>query len=467
MKKIRSSIEVLSADEIEAIHHAALRILESTGMGAPNAEVLRRCAKAGAVVDYSDCTVKIPVPLMEEFLTEQRTHVPVQEDPLQASKLYGCISTQVFVTDFMTSSRRPGTLDDIKKCAALADKLPFISAANAAVVPGDVDARVTDVYSFNLLYKYQKKAGGTYVLTPKTARFIMDMAECMGRKEGYLFESVCPLRFRPETLEMGLLFADRGHGLWIAPMVVGGTAAPMSLAGTVTLICAEVLGSQFFVRAISGKPVAFFAHGSHTSDPRTTLCSFGSPNQALIGVAAAQMAKFYGVPSGSNSALSDALELSFQCGFEKALSGLMSVLAGSCSIGCQGIAGADQGFSFEQLLVDNEWLSAVNYVLDGFEADEDAIAEELIKEVGIGGNFLAEEHTVRYLRQNWWDSRLFGRQGFDRWKEAGAKGLLQSAHAMVEEMTSGYKRLESVIDGAKADALDLLLRQACDEILSE
>jgi trimethylamine--corrinoid protein Co-methyltransferase len=361
--------------------------------------------------------------------------------------------------------RRYGLSDDILKGIALVQHLDNISSCNAVCVPSDVDSRVTDLHAYLQLFKYSEKPGGTYILSPETAAYIMDMAECMGRREYYLFESVSPLRFRKETLEMGLLFADRGHHLSIAPMVMGGSTGPVTMAGVVTLLNAEILGSLFACYALTGEFPGFYGHGSHSTDPGSLLCSFGSPNQALIGIASAQMGDFYGMGAGSNSALTDALQLDFQGGYEKASNMIFSCLAGTVSIGCQGIAGADQGFSFEQLVVDNEWLDAYNHVVSGFKVNEDTIAEELIHEVGIGGNFIAEEHTVRHFRNSWWFSKLFTRRDWDAWITGGAVDLFARAHERVAALTEGYQDMEPVIPSDKVEELERIAAAGMQEIL--
>lgn len=465
MKNLRAKVEVLSQDEILEIHKASLRILERTGMSLPNKECLARCEKAGAVVDYEKETIRIPISVMEELLAEFKNSNATASDPMVREPVKGFISTQVFVVDYETKKRRYGLTDDILKGIALVQHLENIQGCNAVCIPSDVDSRVTDLHSYLQIYKYSKREGGTYILSAQTAPYIMDMAECMGRKEWYLFESISPLRFRKETLEMGLLFADRGHNLAIAPMIMGGTTGPVTIAGVVTLINAEVLGSMFACYAISGRFPGFYGHGSHSTDPRTLLCSFGSPNQSLIGIASAQMGAFYGMGAGSNSALTDALQLDFQGGFEKASSAIFSCLAGTVGIGCQGIAGADQGFSFEQLVIDNEWLDAYNYIISGFEVNSETIAEELINSVGIGGNFTAEEHTVEHLRESWWFSKLFSRYDWDAWMAEGAIDLLARAHARVEELTAGYKTMEPVIPSGKVDELERIADAGMKAIL--
>ena len=77
----------------------------------------------------------------------------------------------------------------------------------------------------------------------------------------------------------------------------------------------------------------------------------------------AQLGRFYGIKRVANVGLTDALMPDFQCGMEKAATAIFSALAGIQKIGCQGLVGADQGFSFEQLVIDNEWMGFCNYIL--------------------------------------------------------------------------------------------------------
>jgi trimethylamine--corrinoid protein Co-methyltransferase len=251
MKNMKSHVEILSPEEILMIHQAALRVLSRIGFHMPNDECLRRCVKSGAKVDFQTQIVRIPAERMEEVIVMLKPALEANRE--HTPKLAGGISTQVFVVDYLERTRRYGRMDDIMKGIAMLDHLPNIPSCNATTVPADVDSRISDVATYNLLLKYSAKAGGTYVINPVTAQYILDMGDVMGRKEFYLFETISPLKFRPETLEMGLTFADRGHALGIAPMIVGGSTGPATMAGTMTLVVAEILASLFSVYAISGQ----------------------------------------------------------------------------------------------------------------------------------------------------------------------------------------------------------------------
>lgn len=409
MKGIHAAVEVLSQDEIELIHEKSLALLAEVGLQVPNPEVRELAQHFGAQVDPSGPVVKIPRKAMERILdlaSMRKDAEAVGAGPLHP--LRGKVSTQVHLVDYASGTRRYGELEDVRKGIHLINALDNIPAANAVVVPKDVPPARSDVESFYEIFLRSKKPGGTYVLSPESAEIILDMAEACGREVSYLFETVSPLSFRAETLEIGLIFAKRGQPLAMAPMVMAGATGPVTIAGMLTLQNAEVLGSLFFIYALSGR-IPDYVVGGHTIDMRTLLCSFGSPNQALIGIGVGQMARFYGLHSGSNSGLCDSLFPDFQAGVEKGISAIFSLLAGTVEIGCQGIVGADQGFSFQQLVLDNEWISMYNHIIRGVEVNEETIGLDLMKSVGIGGNFIAEEHTVMNLRESYWPSRIFER----------------------------------------------------------
>lgn len=464
MKQIRSHVELLSQSEIEMIHDASLRLLERTGMRVPNRTVCRLAQALGARVDEQNMVIRLPRPMMEELLEE------VRRNPGEAgrkgdavSKLTGNVSTQIFMVDQKAGTRRYGTMEDLRDGIALIQSLDNIPLANAVVVPHDVPEAVSDVLSYQDIYKYSRKDGGTYILTPGSARYIIEMARVMNRRVNYLFDTISPLSFAENSLEIALIFREHDLELTMTPMVMAGSTGPISIAGLLTLQNAEVLGSQFFIYAITGRIPRYIASG-HTNDVRHNMfCSFGSPNQALIGIGVAQMAAFYGLECGSNAGLTDSIRPDFQCGFEKTLSATFSMLAGTQAIGGQGLVGADQGMSFAQLVLDNEWIDAFNYVTRGIEVDEDSIGLETIEEVGIGGNFLGEEHTMMYMRESSWAGTLFDRDSFDNLTARGTD-LLEKADARARELIVQNRTDEPVVSPEIARTLDELAADAVKEL---
>lgn len=462
MRKIESSLKVLSDSEVLLVHESAMKILSNIGMRIPNDELLHMCAEAGCQVDMSAQNVKFPSSVMVPFLDGMKSE-SVHHVGDQAQELSGWISTQVSLVDYGTKTRRYGMRDDNMKNIALVEHLKNIPVCNAAVVPSDVPYDIADVITTIDILKYSHKPGGTYILTPIGAKYISQVNQVMGRRDGYLFETISPLTFKKDTVDMALAFAKNGGGLGIAPMAMSSATAPVTVSGTLTLETAEVLGSAFLVHLMTGEYPGFSA-SCHSVDPQTMLCSFGSPNQALFAVAAAQMGRFYGINSGTNSGLTDALVPDFQGGLEKGITAVFNALSGSNSIGCQGIVGADMGFSYEQLVIDNEWLDYYNYITQGFEVSEETIGYDVIEEVGIAGNFLGEEHTVEYMRDSYWMSNIFNRQDWSNWVANGQKDIYDRAHEFVERVTADYRSMSPVISQSLCEQLDEIAKAAYREV---
>jgi len=63
-----------------------------------------------------------------------------------------------------------------------------------------------------------------------------------------------------------------------------------------------------------------------------------------------------------------------------------------------GLMEADLTVSYEKLVMDNEILGMCRRVLKGIEVNDSILAADLIIEKGPGNNFLDSEHTIKYMR---------------------------------------------------------------------
>lgn len=467
MRGVRNYIDVMSPQEVQMVHNTSLRILEEIGLQVPNQEILKMCEELGAIVDYQTEIIKIPANVMEKLLDKVKKESYWDYENSVRNDLTPSISTQVFYYDYATKTRRYGRVDDIKKGIKLIEELDNFKGTSAIVVPADVPANTTDLVGFHTVYSYAKKEGGTFILSPTSAKYIIEMSRVMGRGCGYFLETVSPLRFRKESLDMALTMAKMGCGVGIGPMVIGGAIGPVTIAGNCTLQNAELLGSMFVGNAITGQEGFGYGSFNHTMDMRTMECSFGSPNQALLGMAAAQMGRYYHLGVVSNNGLTDSLAPDYQCGMEKATNSIFALLAGCAGMGGQGIVSNDQGISLEQLVLDNEYISVYNHIMSGFEVNEETLAFDAIKEAGIGGDFVALEHTVDNMHDTILTSKFFNRSSFGSWENMGKPELFDRVHAYVEEVTAGYQDMEPVVSPEVFEELNRIRAEGEKELAWE
>ena len=242
-------------------------------------------------------------------------------------------------------------------------------------------------------------------------------------------------------------------------MAMTGLDAPVTLAGTMVMQNAYNLAGIVFTWLIKG--TGDWSGTAHSVDMRSMLCSFGSPNQVLIGLAAIQLGRFYGYDVGVNSGLTDACVPDFQSGFEKGMTGMVALLAGAAGIGAQGIVGADQGTSFEQLVIDNEWASAFHHIFDlGVEVNEDTLGVDVIKEVGVGGSYIAEAHTVNHARDTYWKSDLFNQASWEAWMAKGGADVHTMAHEKVGKILAQHYPPKVLISPESVEKIDAIIEDA-------
>ncbi len=469
MKKIKSKIEILTQHEVEQIHHATLEVLENVGVRMPQPRILDRLEELGATVDRENGIAKLPKSLVEGALRETRPALDENAPPpFQRGPYMAFPGNQANIVDYQATSRRQGTTEDVIKGIVLSNELPYVSRSMPLVTPADVPGYMGDLYGYYLCTLYSKKPYSVYICSPESAKQIIRMWEIVRDEPsragfdphiGYLLEPNGSLSFDRFSLEMAMIFAEAGHNIHVAPMAMTGLDAPVTLAGTMVMQNAYNLTGIVFTWLIKG--TGDWNGSAHSVDMRSMLCSFGSPNQVLIGLAAIQLGRFYGYESGVNSGLTDACVPDFQAGFEKGMTGMVALLAGAGGIGAQGIVGADQGTSFEQLVIDNEWASAFNHIFDlGVDVNEDTLGVDVIQKVGVGGSFIAEEHTVRHARDTYWKSDLFNQASWESWMAKGGKDVHTKAHEKVQAILAKHYPPEPLIGPEVVQQVDAIIAEA-------
>ncbi|MGE5529225.1 MAG: trimethylamine methyltransferase family protein [Patescibacteria group bacterium] len=465
MRGISAKIEVLSQAEIGQIHEATLEVLRTVGCRLPHRRVLDRLRDQGAAVDYGRAEARFPPALIEKAMRElapERDDAGGARNLLRRGRVDIHPGNQANIIDYGTKTRRPGTTADVLKGIVLCNELPRVAGIMPLVTPADVPAHMGDLYGYYLCALYAKKPYGVYILSPESGRRIIAMAELVaGRgkaRVGYLLEPNGALSYDDFSLEMAISFAEAGQTFHLGPMAMAGLDAPVTLAGTLVMQNAyNLIGNV--IAYLWGVPGGW-SGSAHTLDLRSGLCSFGSPNQILLGVAAAQLGDWYGFRAGANCALTDACLPDFQAGFEKG-SSAMAMLLLDRPFGAQGIVGADQGTSLEQLVLDDEWAGAMDHAFSrGIEVSDETLGVEAIRRVGILGSFLADEHTIRHMRETYWHASVFNNESFDAWAARGGKDAYARAHERVEEILARHYPPEPVVTPEIRAALDAMIAEA-------
>lgn len=472
-------VRILSGPEIEAIHGASLTMLRDTGIRVPHEEVLRLLGESGATVDRDRQIARLPESLITDCVTRagKRYILHGRQAGRSARFGYGDLNLvsspgQYGWIDEETRRHRPANLADVRQAIKLGDALSHLTIVGSMGQPSEISEKYREVVLTAELLKGSVKPTRTWVYNGRTARWVLELYRTVAGGEAALrqrpmaeafLEPISPLQMPRDGLEVVKEFVRAGQPVSIGPMAMTSGTAPGTLAGTLAQENAEILAGVVITQLLGPGTPILYGGIPHILDPRTSICSFGSPEQALMAVAMVQMGRFYGFPVYINVGLTDAKTLDAQAGIEKGNTLLLGVLAGAELFGHAGICGTDHGASLEWLVADDEAMAYVKRIARGFEVTPQTLAADVVKAVGPGGNFLAEAHTVaNYRRELWTPNAVWTRQTWPAWEAGGCHTWGDRARQRAREILA--KHQVEPLEAALAGELDRIVACAQREL---
>ena len=430
----RPTLKVLSTEQVEEIHLATLAVLERTGIQVTHVRSLELLSGAGA--DVNKNRVRLPAQMVAEAIQAAPAHFVLgRRDGETAFMLednkswHGAALDCMEYLDPFTDTRRLFTSEDCRVTATIANALPNYSWSMmlgfAADVPVDIADRVTAMQALT----YCEKPLFFCCREMNSLHSIYDMAVLIaGGAERFrrapsitaLSSAISPLCYDDGTLEKIIFCAEKGIPQVLYPGLQAGATSPASFAGTIVQGSAESLGGLVIAQLVrTGTPVIY---GALTTimDMATAVFSYGAPEMNLMTAAMAQMAQHYHLPFFGTAGCSDAkFPGDPQAVIEGTFSCLNSALSGANLVHDHGFLDHSALISPHYLVLIDEVLSMVNQYMRGIPVNAETLALDVIDQVGPGGHYLEEEHTMRHFRDVWY-SDLFDRSNYEEWCKQGS-----------------------------------------------
>ena len=262
-----------------------------------------------------------------------------------------------------------------------------------------------------------------------------------------------PLTFDDVMMGAMEVYAEANQASIISPFIVGGAMAPVSVAGTLTQVLAEVMAGISYSQLVRpGAPVIFGAFVS-SIDMNSGAPTFGTPEASLVTYGAGQLARRMGLPFRSAGSFCGSKLPDAQAAYETANSLNMGLLSGVNFMlhACGWLEGGLVS-SFEKFVMDADQLGILHRLAEGVSVDAEAQAMGAIREVGPGGHYLGCAHTQANFKTAFWKSDLLDYKPFETWEEEGARDTQTLAAEKVEKMLARYQ--QPAMDPGIAGALE-------------
>jgi len=414
----------LTPEQMERVHRAALAILADPGMRLMEEGLLKALDRAGASVDFQKEEARFPAELVEETLAAIRKDrdagvtFPVLNgvvssftDGTLAAKFGGACCSYY---DWESRSTREPTRADVVAMLRLGDAIPEVRHVGNPVICMQEDdgaaipPHLRPIKTSALVARHTSRPYTCEVWSVEGLEFQIEIG-CVVRGGWEAFradpvfitakETISPLQLPREDAQVLMALATKGLPCTIIPMPLSGASSPVTPAANVAMATAEILGVFTALRAFA--PEARVAGGVISGVMGMTGAGalFATPGAILQDRLLSQhFAERYGLDLGIGTGYIDAARPGAQSAAEKTAKMLAAYLAGKTNYPV-GILEGGKTFSPAEAMLELEIARVLHRAFGGATVDDDALAVDVMRRAGIGGNVLADEHTVSHFRE--------------------------------------------------------------------
>ena len=430
MGAVRANIGVLSDDQIENIHRYSLEILARVGVRVDSEKARKVFEKASLKAD-SDNTIRISSDLVDWAVKAAPSTVDIYNrsgdrvfqmgDAEINNTRFGFGVTNLYYQDPKTDRITAFTRKHMEVSTRLAEALESFDMVSTVGILQDCAPEAADYYGTLEMVANTNKP--LIILVSKESCFdsTLDLLEHL---HGDLaarpfcipyFNPITPLVLNEGTTDKMVATIERGLPLIYNSTGMAGATSPISMAGTLALLNAEILAGLLFSQLVKEGTTVILGALPWEFDMQN-MEHYYTPRTLPLNLACAEMMNYYGVPHSGSSGSGP--------GWSADLNAIgilwMNHLTGCLGkVGLAPFVGGKFGsvvFSPNFVVYANEAIRQVRLFSQGFDLDDDSVNLDEIKTVGPGGNFLMADQTLRLFRESHFKDGIWPFLSLDQWQ---------------------------------------------------
>ncbi len=415
--------DILSEADVQKILNATFQLMSEIGVAFdPDPRVLDYFAKAGCEIT-PDNVVKFDRELVEKCLTTVSKSVKVwnrdASDYLEIKE--GATSfipgmTCIKVVDLETGELRESTREDIATIARVADALQNIDGVCVPVIDvprptlhGEIGAFVAMAENTTKPLEYLCENSISLDAVIEMAAAIRGGMDKLAEKPYFNLQiTPLPLYYAKTHCDQIIRAAECGIPSMVGTVSIGGGTAPYTIAGCLTHSLATDFAGMVLSQLVREGSFCIGCAENDFMEPSTGNLKNKVP-ELLADMAMRQIRGHYGLPptaggGGNSSARRFNQDACIQIGI-----GLMEAFyMQPGTMDYLGILDDGITFSLHSLLLCNDLAGMLRCMWRGIPIDDDHLALDVTRSVGLRGNYLGDKHTAKHCRDNYWNSRYFG-----------------------------------------------------------
>ncbi len=428
--QVQPRLSVLTCEQIEQVHRYSLEILSQAGLRIDSARLLQ-VLKGSDRVRLSGNRVFIPSETVAWALESAPGTIDIfnrngepafrlGESPTQ----FGVGVTNLYYQDPLTDKVSLFCREHMAIGTRLGQALPGYACVSTIGILRDVPAGREDLYGVLEMAANTTKPLVILVSDPGQFRPVLDLLQALfgdlASRPWVIpyFNPITPLIVNQETGDKLLDSLERGLPVIYSNYGMAGTTTPITPAGTLALLNAELLGGLILSQvARPGAPVilgslpAFF--------DMKVMIDFYDPYTILLNAACAEMMAHYHIPHAGTSGSGLGWGADLPAAGQYWLNHLTACLGVTGLVPFVGGSLGSKAFSPTSVVYASDVIQQTRHFAAGFRLDDESAVLGEIAEAGPGGNFLMAESTLQNLRKAYYTSPVFPRLGLEAWQERG------------------------------------------------
>ena len=446
MKKaniVQPNLSVMDQKQIKKVHENSLQILSSVGLRVDSPKARKLFTRAIGSQAVEGDRVRIPPDLVEWAIQAAPARMDIYDRKgapafrLPDQVRFGVGVTSLYYQEPETDRAVPFTRKHMADCVRLGNGLPSFDVISTIGIVQDVAPQVSDLYATLEMAANTFKPLIILISDENAFPAVLDLLEHLhgdlATRPSVIpyFNPITPLVINKSTVDKMIVAIQRGLPFIYANYGMAGASVPITPAGQLALMNAEVLAGLTLGQLIKeGTPMIL---GNHPAcfDMKGNE-SYYDPKSYLIDLACAEMMAHYSLPSSGTSGSGMGWGADLIAGGHQWFNHLISCLGKKGLAPFVGDILSSLAFSPTLIVYANEVIQQARQFTEGFVIDDTNIGLEDIAQVGPGGNFLTSNLTLKFYRNTREFSHIFDSLSLDDWQARG--------RPRAEDLLKGYTR---------------------------
>jgi trimethylamine--corrinoid protein Co-methyltransferase len=467
-KRKYKPLELISEEEVEAIHAATVDILKETGVRFESKWAIDFFKKNDCLVNEEDNRVRFPETLIEECIRSAPSNfrVKAREEKYDMvfgrGTLYFQDAPGMHIINFSNLTTQTPTQSEYVDYIKVLDALPTVHGISCYPYFGyqGIPLAMTMPEIMALKFKYTSKFHQC-CYSNDSEIFCIKMAKEIGVETLGCLASSPPLSWDSSAVNLVRRFVEADFPIGPVSGSNFGATAPATIAGAVAKTNAELGAMLILIQLLKPGHRILMWRLDFSLNMKTGSPNFGEICASVGNAIYNQMWRYYGIPTGNGTVgFINAKTPDFQSGYEKSLGAVISALSGCSLVQLHGGVMGELTAHPIQAVLDDDIAGMIGRFIEGEIINDETLAVDLIREVGpIPGHYLSCAHT-----RNWWQKEQFIPKSSDRtpnykaWFDSGKKNTVDLAKERTRQILETHET--SMLSEDKCEVIDKILEEA-------